>query len=295
MVVGDVFIQSSVSFGRQLVFFLFLLIPGYVTVRAYYWSNIALEDSSRVNRLVLMAIGGFASLAFVSLWRKLLHSVGVSAVGIVPDWLVIRETLSVQTVATLTVLQSTNLILSQVALGTVAGVFYGTFKYVLYDKRRRNHTDREQPWGRVIDEIEEGGTIEIVTSGGERVSGKLESIGSQSENYDILLADPTRGSWKPDRDANEANRLGELSYHHYEDISQVIYHGERSLGSRTWLQRRHTSLVQSLTNATESADDWFRNRSESDDRADEEREYDLPLSGIGPDEPSTSRSQNDQE
>lgn len=255
----DVGLQTSVSFGRQLLFFLFLLIPGYLTVRTYYWANVAIEDRGRVNRLVLMAIGGFVSLAMVALWRELIPTFRVGFLeGLSPSWLVIEERLSVESISRLSILESTNLILGESVAGVLCGYVYGTAKYVIYDQRRQKRTQLKQPWEKFVESVgtDANQTVEVITSEGERVVGEVVGLGSPSEAYDLLLTEPrtphgTDDQSKPDGDGSRAGRerrsRGDVSYHHYEDISHVYLRDDALSNQTTRLQDRHTDLLEYLT------------------------------------------------
>ncbi|MEZ3117533.1 DUF6338 family protein [Halobaculum sp. MBLA0147] len=256
----DVGLQTSVSFGRQLLFFLFLLIPGYLTVRTYYWANVAIEDRGRVNRLVLMAIGGFVSLAIVALWRELVPTFRVGFLEwLSPSWLVVEERLSVGSISRLSILESTHLILWESLVGVLLGYVYGTAKYVTYDQRRQERTQLKQPWEKFVESVGTGAnqTVEVITSDGERVVGEVVGLGSPSEAYDLLLTEPRTPDGTDDESNTdgggrgpdgESGSRGDLSYHHYEDISHVYLRDDALTNQTTRLQDRHTDLLQYLRN-----------------------------------------------
>jgi len=242
----DVPLQTGTSLGRQLVFFLFLLVPGYLAVRAYYWANVALENDARVNRLVLMAIGGFVSLAVVALWRQLIPTVRVAPLAfLTPEWLVVDGVLSVQTISRLSVLESVNLIVSQAVVALIVGYSWGTLKYVTYDQRQPNHADLERPWEQVVDRAAKGDPIEIVTTDGQRIVGRVEALGSPTRDYDVLVADarPVGGHANHQHD-----EVDEFVYFYRDDISRLVLQtGDTSPGS-TPLQEKHQSVTERFSN-----------------------------------------------
>jgi hypothetical protein len=62
---------GTTSLAGQLIFFLYLLVPGYAAFRAYIWANVALDRTSRLTKLVIMATGGFASLSATAFFRQI--------------------------------------------------------------------------------------------------------------------------------------------------------------------------------------------------------------------------------
>lgn len=250
----DVPLQTGTSLGRQLVFFLFLLVPGYLAVRAYYWANVALENDARVNRLVLMAIGGFVSLAVVALWRQLMPTVRVAPLAfLTPEWLVVDGVLSVQTISRLSVLESVNLIVSQGIVAVVGGYILGMVKYVWYDERNQTHSNLEHPWTQLTDEIPNEPII-VVSNDGTHTKGRPVALGSEQQDYDIMLVasgsddDTETKGLPPATSTDDSLPRGAISYHQYDDISRVVMPGSLELtDNRTILQRRHLLLAQDLT------------------------------------------------
>jgi hypothetical protein len=240
-----VIIQTGTSVGRQLVFFLFLLVPGYLAVRAYYWANVALENDARVNRLVLMAIGGFVSLAVVALWRQLFPTIQFAPLAfLTPKWLVVDGVLSVRTISRLSVSESVNLIVSQGVVALIVGYGWGTLKYVTYDQRQPNHADLERPWEQVVDRVGKDDQVEIVTTDGQRIIGKVEALGSPTRDYDILVANARPVNGQAD---HRPDRVYEFVYFYDDDISRLVIHtGDTSPGS-TPLQDGHQKVTKSLS------------------------------------------------
>lgn len=246
--------QTGVSLGRQLFFFLFLLVPGYFAVRAYYWANVALENNDRVNRLVSMAVGGFLSLAAVAFWRELAPTVRIGPLAFLsPEWLVVDGALAVRTVSELTILESVNLIVSQITVAVLGGYFLGTAKYVWYDQRKQTHSRLEHPWTQLTDEIPNE-PIVIVSNDGTHTRGRPIAVGSEEQDYDIMLVasgtdDDTTTAGLPPAGSTDDSPLarGAISYHQYDDISRVILPESVDItDNRTVLQRRHVLLVRSL-------------------------------------------------
>jgi hypothetical protein len=195
-----------------------------------------------------MAIGGFASLVVVALWRQL----GLPAFPM-PEWLVVDGTLRVRTISQLSVLKSANLILSQAVIAVLGGYTLGTVKYVWYDERRQTHSNLEHPWTQLTDEIPNE-PITIVSNDGTYTKGRPIALGSKEQAYDIMLvasgpeASAETADYSPDESSADASLpRGAISYHQYDDISRVVVPGSREdTNNRTVLQERHALFAEDL-------------------------------------------------
>lgn len=219
--------QSATSLGGHLVFFLFLLIPGYVSLRAYLWANIALDDIGRLDKLIYMTVGGFVTIVAVAILRRMGFSEWLWAAilsGYLPDWLALSiSELGIRTVSNLSIVESFTLVSSQSIVGSISGALYGSMKYIFFDDHRQKRRDLEQPWDTVFHETKVGNKVTVVTAQNREIEGILEQIGSPSEEYDLLISNPEEvfrdGSYpEPDR-----HSLGNTTYHHYQDISRIEF------------------------------------------------------------------------
>lgn len=245
---------GTTGLAGQLIFFLYLLVPGYAAFRAYIWANVALDRTTRLTKLVLMAIGGFASLAVIALLRQtilpdLVQFLCIS--NLISDFAFAGE-LSVKTISSLTILESTNLIISQSAIAIVGGVLAGMVRYVLVDQDNPGRKYLEQPWDELVDQVSPSDRITVVTCNGDKITGEFEQIGNNPEDKDLLI----RGPQILDERRAEASKLGEISYHSDEDISRVIVYDQYLDGRRGWLNRQYMRLLQWLVDKEETASIW---------------------------------------
>lgn len=219
--------QSATSLGGHLVFFLFLLIPGYVSLRAYLWANIALDDISRLDKLVYMTVGGFVTMVVVAMLRRMGFSGWLwDAVlgGYFPSWLALSVSeLSIRTVSNLSIVESFTLVSSQSVVGTVSGALYGLLRYVFFDDHQQKRRDLKQPWDTVFHETKVGNEVTVVTAQSREIEGILEQIGSPSKDYDLLISNPKEVIRDRGGSVVDKRPLGNTSYHHYQDISRIEF------------------------------------------------------------------------
>ncbi|QIB79067.1 hypothetical protein G3A49_13360 [Haloferax volcanii] len=239
--------MQSGTVGTRLVFFLFLLIPGYAAVRSYLWANIALDDTTRLTKLVLMSIGGFASLAIVSVIRKLWGwDVASYHDSELLRALTINEELTLSVVSNLSVLESTALIVSQSLIAIVGGVLVGASRVVLIDAERDDRQQLQQPWEELYNQIRIGDELTVITHSGEKITGNLKQIGNPPREHDLILTNPKKAFIDTyDHSENDkAGPMGELSYHHQQDISRVIAHREWTEAERGKLNATYMRSLQ---------------------------------------------------
>ena len=154
-----------------------------------------------MSRLSLIAVGGFASLAVVALWQQLLPVVRVAPSAFLPlEWLVFEDPLSVQTIPRLSTPELLNLVVSQSVVAVVGGYAYGTTVRRL--SARRGNTSHRRPWQQLVDRINEGDRVELVTTNGERLVGEVAAPETTSGD-DVLLrntcwVDHLRARHRPD-------------------------------------------------------------------------------------------------
>lgn len=254
--------QSATSLGGHLVFFLFLLIPGYVSLRAYLWANIALDDIGRLDKIIDMAVGGFVTIVAVAILRQAGFSGWLwDAVlgGFFPDWLALSVSeLSIRTVSNLSIVESFTLVSSQSVVGIVLGAVYGSLKYIFFDNHRQKRRDLEQPWDTVFHQTKVGNEVTVVTAQNREIDGILEQIGSPSEDYDLLISNPKEvfrdGSY-PEPDTRP---LGNTSYHHYQDISRIEFEQDLIPEQETsFYPRLLQKMVEKRVKLYQKIDDWY--------------------------------------
>ena len=242
---------GTTGLAGQLIFFLYLLVPGYAAFRAYIWANVALDRTTRLTKLVLMAIGGFASLAGIALLRQTVLPDMVQLLSIsnlISDFAIAGE-LSVKTISSLTILESTNLIISQSVIAIVGGVLVGMVRYVLIDQDNPRRKYLEQPWDELVNQVSRNDRITVVTCDGDKITGEFEQIGNNPEDKDLLI----RGPHRLDERRGEPSKAGEISYHSHQDISRVVVYDQYLDGGRGWLNRQYMRMIQWLVNKEEIA------------------------------------------
>jgi hypothetical protein len=189
-----------------------------------------------------MAIGGFVSLAVIALLRQTVlpfFSKFVPRINLLSDFAIAGE-LSVMSISNLTILESTNLIISQSVIATVGGVLYGMARYVLIDQDNPQRKYLEQPWDELIDHVSRDDRITIVTCGGNKITGEFEQIANDPEDKDLLIRNPRIINGK----SAGTSKLGKVSYHNQRDISRVIVYNQYLDGSRSWTNRQYMRLLQ---------------------------------------------------
>jgi hypothetical protein len=168
-----------------------------------------------------------------------------------PDFAVAGE-LSVKTISSLTILESTNLIISQSVIAIVGGVIVGMVRYVLIDQDNPQRKYLEQPWDELVDQISRNDRITVVTRNGERITGDFEQIGNNPEDKEILIRGPQRSA--------KTSKIGEMSYHSHQDISRVIVYDQYLDGERGWLNRQYMRMLQWFVNKEEVASAFIMKR-----------------------------------
>ncbi|RLM83529.1 hypothetical protein D3D02_17815 [Halobellus sp. Atlit-38R] len=266
--------MASTSVAGQLTFFLFLLIPGYAGVRAYLWANIAVDDATRLTKLVWMTIGGFGSIVVVAVFREAGLQLSLS----LASGIAIPGELTVQSVGNLSILQAANLIGSQVAIALFGGLLVGSSRYILIDADGTRRRDLTQPWDEIFNHISRGDEITIVSHSGEKITGTLEQMGNSNGDRDIVLSDPRKtyidGQNNPENE--RFTELGRLSYHHTQDISRIEAYQEKADSDRGWTNRQYMNglqkgrdfrawIARGLKNRYLELIEWYRGMKRSDD------------------------------
>lgn len=236
--------QSAAS-GLRLVFLIALLIPGYAAVRSYLWANIALDDTSRLTKLVLMSIGGFASLSIVSFLRKWEIVEQKLPLG-VPHFFTIQNELTLSTIPNLSILQATGLIVSQTAVAVVGGFLAGAGRIILIDGHRKRRNQISQPWEDLFKHVGVGDELTVVTHQGEKITGHLQQMGNPSRETDLLLTDPKRTfiDTHNHSESEQNSPIGQISYHHDDDISRIVAHRDWTPPDRGYFNTTYMKVLQ---------------------------------------------------
>ncbi|MGQ4555946.1 hypothetical protein [Halobellus sp. GM3] len=215
----------------NLTYILFLVIPGYVTLRSYRYWSISIDSMNRLDKLATILLGGFISLvSVVSLYRfgiPLTSYLSDSALGIFqspihsPTYSP-KDPISIGSASDLTVINSAIIILVQSVVGTVIGAFYGNYHQEV-DPDPESREELFQPWERAYEISEIGDSVHIITVQNREITGKIQQMGSPSENFDILIAEPHEIIRDDVGEVVRSMELGQFSYHHYRDISRIEF------------------------------------------------------------------------
>lgn len=220
---------ATATLGSQLVFFLFLLIPGYVTLKAYIWANITLDNISRLDKIIYLTIGGFSTIVIVSAFRNLgTFSYLWSFIPIsLPSWLVISvDSLRINTISSLTMLEAFSLIATQSIIGFLIGFIYGASRWIS-DPVKQTRRDLKQPWEMAYNQTLQGDKVTIITTQNREIHGIVEQMSSPPMDSDILLSNSKEIVRDSNGQVDEVRDIGKSSYHHHQDVSRIEF--ERDL------------------------------------------------------------------
>ena len=220
---------SGNPFGFNVFYLLFLLVPGYAALRAYLRASVQLDSMSRLDKILSVAIGGGFSLIIMLVLNRfgVLNWVVIKWYDIWPAGYSIQTTqpiiyprfeyaITADEVNSHTALSLMGFIIIQSLVGYISGYVYGTKQYIASPEPQRMH-DLEQPWEIAVRNTKYGEKVVVITKNNEEITGKIERIGSPSEDYDLLLFAAERATA-----SGEPEPLG-MTYHHYRDISRVQF------------------------------------------------------------------------
>ncbi|MFA9417991.1 hypothetical protein [Natrinema sp. HArc-T2] len=223
------------TLGISLGALFFLLIPGLAGLKTFLRTYVQLDDLSRVDKLALSGVLGGGTLGLVLLFlnwdcwsTRLPELLGGIQTGTVTQWSNDEYWCDGEAVVTLTTIESLPIVAIigmigvQSIIASVGGGLAGWYLNHIEDGPSRESKYIEQPWEFVSkNTFREEESATVITVEGEEIKGTVHRLGTPSEDYDILLASPTK--ILRDRNDNVIKRrdLGDYSYHHYQDISQV--------------------------------------------------------------------------
>lgn len=236
-----------------LAYLVFLLIPGFVTLRAFHFSHISLDTYSRLNKLAVVVIGGFLSLIAVTVLYRidvpeltyvLLYdtmSCGRSAVvlsveaGKPLQWPScspqtfshsMNNPVTSESIKSLSLLESSLILIVQSSIGILMGFWYGQFKREIDGEDTQTREKLAQPWERAYAISDVGDEATVITTQNREIRGTIKQIGSPSKDNDLLLENPeevVRGEYGT---LIHSRPAGEYSYHHYRDIARIEFNPE---------------------------------------------------------------------
>ncbi|GGL65638.1 hypothetical protein GCM10009039_24360 [Halocalculus aciditolerans] len=218
----------------HLYLLIFILVPGYVCLRGYLEGNLILDDQGRTDKLIVIIIGGFASLCITVILHRV-NIVGWSE--FVLAWLTTAPAafdpppvpsngpVTVNPENGRSVLNTAGVLIVESVIGGGLGFIYGRLKLPPDDRENLAMSRRElrQPWEEAFEYATLDTEATVITTNGDEIHGKIEQLGSPSEDYDILLADPEKVVRAPSGRILRRDGIGLHSYHHYRDISRVEF------------------------------------------------------------------------
>jgi len=210
----------------------FILIPGYVTLRGYLAGNVKLDDLPRTDKILIMVLSGLTVLVIpVVIHRLNLPELAswtwdsITAGYVVPWNVTFRSKVPLAPPTDLSVLYAVFILLSQSFIGWPLGWVIGR-KLTDEDGNKQSYRVLNQPWEEVSTHAARGDKVTVVTTQNREITGEVEQLGSPSESYDILLAEPKEVLRDEDGNVKKGRELGAHSYHHYRDISHIEFEDE---------------------------------------------------------------------
>lgn len=258
------------EFGLNFVYLLFLLLPGFVAVKAFLRANRRLDDLSRLDKIVCSIAGGLGSLAVL----LVLYRIGPEltrwtitqpwpAINSSPELFIwFRESpgVDIASVGDMTVLALVVAIGTQTAIAATLGGLLGALVSILSREPKQSKADLEQPWDAAFQSSKQGDRVTVITRNGTEINGVVHRIGSPSENYDLLLR-RSREIVRVGNSVSDERRLANVTYHHHDDISRIYFHDSPGIeeleppGRLFLLWREVFLLVSSMGDRT---GEWLR-------------------------------------
>jgi len=217
---------------NYLFYLAFILIPGYVTLQGYLAGNVKLDDLPRTDKILKMVLGGIIVLMIsVTVHRLNLPEIAgwilesISA-GYLVSWnVVFNPAVQLAPPTGLSVLYAFCILFSQSVIGWPLGWYIGR-RSTDANGNRQSYRVLKQPWDEVTTHAAPGDEVTVVTTQNREITGEVEQLGSPSESYDILLAEPEEVYRESNGDIHTRRELGAHSYHHYRDISHIEFEDE---------------------------------------------------------------------
>lgn len=217
---------NGTGLGINILHLLFLLAPGYLALRGYHSASVQIDDTSRIDKLLLAVVGGLVSLAFLLVLNR--FGVFQTAVHIIHTLIGNPQPVNLgydqgyaitpSEVENFNALAILGFIFVQSGIGYIGGYVAGTIIHVRSDQPQKSDKDLQQPWETAVRQSALGDRVVVVTRNSDKIRGRLYRIGSPSKDFDLLISAAERVT--PDYEENEP--LG-VTYHHYRDISQVRF------------------------------------------------------------------------
>jgi hypothetical protein len=223
------------TLGISLGALFFLLIPGLAGLKTFLRTYVRLDDLSRVDKLALAGVLGGGTLGIVLLflnWEcwstrlpelfSTIQTVELTRWGTDGYWCDGQTTVKLTTIQSLPIVVLIGMVGTQSVIAAVGGGLVGWYLNRIEDGPSRESKYIEQPWEFISKNTfrEEESAI-VITVQGDEIEGTVHRLGTPSEDYDILLKSPTKVLRDQNDNIIKRRELGDYSYHHYQDISQV--------------------------------------------------------------------------
>jgi len=232
--------MARASLAGETILLILLLIPGYTSLRSYLWANVSIDTTSRLYKLILLAIGGFGSLAGLYVLNSVIpiHPISLNFTDIPTE-------MGLSDISELRILQVTNLIILQAIVGGFGGILVGAAKYVLIDLDNPTRKELHDPWEELYEHVSTGDDITVITRKGEKITGKLEQKGHPSDEHNILLSNPEIKQLDGDEiKGNPENNSAKISYHDPESVVRIEAYKEPVSISRGWVTSKYMFVIQ---------------------------------------------------
>lgn len=259
----------------DMIFLLFLLIPGYVSLRSYLWANVAVDTTSRLSKLVILAIGGFLSISTLFL----LHAIVPSFVPSL-NFTSFPTEFALIEMSNLSVLQATNLLILQTMVGWIGGIIVGAGRYIFIDSDNPLRKDLNDPWEELYNHVSTGDKLTVITHNGDKINGRLEQKGNPSDEHNLLLSEPSIEDSSNEKEESTSSSTDpvQLSYHDPEGIARIEAYEEPTSTDRGLINSKYMFALQKLCDykgepgqfSTDVKKRWksYREENEADEEID---------------------------
>lgn len=201
--------------GFSLLYFIYLIIPGFLGLKAYLLATREIDYLSRFDKLAFAAVIGVATVVVPLL------AYGESCASSNLSFCHPLDSLTFNNLSSFPILFLLFGIMLQSAGAFVAGLIIGTAKNHLGRKPKRNKADKDRPWRYAFGHRVPLQKLSVKMKGGNIVKGKLLRYGSGPEDYDLLIADPEI----IDGNGTQVGNPDGYRYIHNDAISEIQFHG----------------------------------------------------------------------
>lgn len=257
----------------DLIFLLFLLLPGLGGVKTSLRVQKELDTLTRLDKIVMSFVYGLGALSVsISFYRILLPEVcDLSFIhfGNCDPGAIMLNSLDGFTVA-----QLVAILLAQSTIAAGLGLTWGTASVWRDDRIRTKPNYAVQPWQETLSRLQEKNIremryqIRVRTRDGRVIEGRLKQIGGENGKHDLLLGAP-----KLIADQNNSGQLPEaidskisLSYVHYQSIDEVHFYNVYPLDDRERKETHREYAKEVMKNSYDRLESWIKTLPERSQR-----------------------------